>query len=69
MSERVEWLEDGTASGAPYSPRFADRYRSELGVDDLVLDINGNPMPLESMAGELLTLPLDLSMLMTMADR
>lgn len=31
MPERVDWLEDGTASGAPYSPRFGDRYRSELG--------------------------------------
>ncbi|WP_341904331.1 FAD-dependent 5-carboxymethylaminomethyl-2-thiouridine(34) oxidoreductase MnmC [Polaromonas sp. YR568] len=31
MPERIDWLEDGTASGAPYSPRFGDRYRSELG--------------------------------------
>ena len=31
MPERIEWLEDGTASGAPYSPRFGDRYRAELG--------------------------------------
>ncbi|ABM37731.1 bifunctional tRNA (5-methylaminomethyl-2-thiouridine)(34)-methyltransferase MnmD/FAD-dependent 5-carboxymethylaminomethyl-2-thiouridine(34) oxidoreductase MnmC [Polaromonas naphthalenivorans] len=31
MSERIEWLEDGTAGGSPYSPRFGDRYRSELG--------------------------------------
>ncbi len=31
MPERIEWLEDGTESGAPYSPRFDDRYRSELG--------------------------------------
>lgn len=27
MSEPIEWLPDGT----PYSPRFGDRYRSELG--------------------------------------
>lgn len=27
MPERIEWLDDGT----PYSPRFGDRYRSELG--------------------------------------
>ncbi|MES2956377.1 MAG: FAD-dependent 5-carboxymethylaminomethyl-2-thiouridine(34) oxidoreductase MnmC [Pseudomonadota bacterium] len=27
MPERIEWLADGT----PYSPRFGDRYRSELG--------------------------------------
>ena len=31
MSERIEWLDDGTASGSPYSPRFGDRYRSEFG--------------------------------------
>ena len=31
MPERIEWLEDGTAGGSPYSPRFRDRYRSELG--------------------------------------
>ena len=31
MPERIDWLDDGTASGAPYSPRFGDRYRSELG--------------------------------------
>ena len=27
MSEVIDWLPDGT----PYSPRFGDRYRSELG--------------------------------------
>ena len=31
MAERIDWLEDGTAGGSPYSPRFGDRYRSELG--------------------------------------
>ncbi|MDB5966263.1 MAG: FAD-dependent oxidoreductase, partial [Polaromonas sp.] len=31
MPERIEWLDDGTASGAPYSPRFGDRYRAEHG--------------------------------------
>ncbi len=31
MPERIEWLDDGSVSGTPYSPRFADRYRSELG--------------------------------------
>ena len=31
MAERIEWLDDGTAGGSPYSPRFGDRYRSELG--------------------------------------
>ena len=29
MPERIEWREDGTAGGSPYSPRFGDRYRSE----------------------------------------
>jgi len=31
MAERIEWLDDGTASGAPSSLRFGDRYRGELG--------------------------------------
>ena len=31
MPERIEWLDDGTAGGSPFSPRFGDRYRSELG--------------------------------------
>lgn len=31
MPERIDWLDDGTASGAPFSPRFGDRYRGELG--------------------------------------
>ncbi|WP_029524627.1 FAD-dependent 5-carboxymethylaminomethyl-2-thiouridine(34) oxidoreductase MnmC [Polaromonas glacialis] len=31
MPERIEWLEDGTAGGSPYNPRFGDRYRSEGG--------------------------------------
>lgn len=31
MAETIEWLDDGTAGGSPYSPRFGDRYRSELG--------------------------------------
>jgi tRNA 5-methylaminomethyl-2-thiouridine biosynthesis bifunctional protein len=31
MAERIDWLDDGTASGAPFSPRFDDRYRGELG--------------------------------------
>jgi tRNA 5-methylaminomethyl-2-thiouridine biosynthesis bifunctional protein len=31
MPEHIEWLDDGTAGGSPYSPRFDDRYRSELG--------------------------------------
>ena len=29
MSESIVWLDDGTAGGSPYSPRFGDRYRSE----------------------------------------
>ena len=31
MPERIDWLDDGSASGAPFSPRFGDRYRGELG--------------------------------------
>ncbi len=31
MPECIEWLDDGTAGGNPFSPRFGDRYRSELG--------------------------------------
>ena len=31
MLEPIAWRDDGTASGSPYSPRFGDRYRSELG--------------------------------------
>lgn len=31
MPEQIEWLEDGTPGGSPFSPRFGDRYRSELG--------------------------------------
>lgn len=39
MAERIDWLEDGTASGAPYSPRFGDRYRSELGGIEQARDV------------------------------
>lgn len=31
MAERIDWLDDDTASGAPFNPRFGDRYRSESG--------------------------------------
>lgn len=31
IPERIDWLDDGTAGGSPFSPRFGDRYRSELG--------------------------------------
>ena len=31
MAEVIEWVDDGTEGGAPYNPRFGDRYRSELG--------------------------------------
>ncbi|MES1977365.1 MAG: FAD-dependent 5-carboxymethylaminomethyl-2-thiouridine(34) oxidoreductase MnmC [Pseudomonadota bacterium] len=39
MAEVIDWLEDGTASGAPYSPRFGDRYRSELGGLEQARDV------------------------------
>jgi tRNA 5-methylaminomethyl-2-thiouridine biosynthesis bifunctional protein len=39
MPERIEWLDDGTAGGSPFSPRFGDRYRSELGGLDQAKDV------------------------------
>ncbi|MFC5523095.1 FAD-dependent 5-carboxymethylaminomethyl-2-thiouridine(34) oxidoreductase MnmC [Polaromonas jejuensis] len=39
MPERIEWLADGTAGGSPYSPRFGDRYRSELGGLDQAREV------------------------------
>lgn len=39
MSEPIDWLDDGTASGTPYSPRFGDRYRSELGGLEQARDV------------------------------
>lgn len=39
MPERIEWLDDGTAGGSPYSPRFGDRYRSELGGLDQAREV------------------------------
>ena len=39
MPERVEWLDDGTAGGSPFSPRFGDRYRSELGGLDQAREV------------------------------
>jgi tRNA 5-methylaminomethyl-2-thiouridine biosynthesis bifunctional protein len=39
MPERIEWLDDGTAGGNPYSPRFGDRYRSELGGLDQAREV------------------------------
>ncbi|MEO7400111.1 MAG: FAD-dependent 5-carboxymethylaminomethyl-2-thiouridine(34) oxidoreductase MnmC [Polaromonas sp.] len=39
MAERIDWLDDGSAGGSPYSPRFGDRYRSELGGLDQARDV------------------------------
>lgn len=39
MAEVIEWLDDGTAGGSPYSPRFGDRYRSELGGLDQAKEV------------------------------
>jgi len=39
MPERVEWLDDASAAGTPYSPRFQDRYRSELGGLEQAKDV------------------------------
>ncbi|MBC7609233.1 MAG: FAD-dependent 5-carboxymethylaminomethyl-2-thiouridine(34) oxidoreductase MnmC [Polaromonas sp.] len=47
MPERIDWLDDGTASGAPFSPRFGDRYRGELGGLDQSREVflNGCGLP------------------------
>ena len=39
MPERIDWLDDGTASGSPHSPRFGDRYHSEFGGLDQARDV------------------------------
>ncbi|QHI96580.1 tRNA (5-methylaminomethyl-2-thiouridine)(34)-methyltransferase MnmD [Xylophilus rhododendri] len=39
MAEPVEWRADGTPFSTPYSPRFQDRYRSELGGLDQARDV------------------------------
>lgn len=39
MPEPIEWLDDGTASGSPYSPRFDDRYRGERGGLDQAREV------------------------------
>ena len=39
MAERIDWLDDGTAGGSPYSPRFGDRYRSERGGLEQARDV------------------------------
>ncbi len=39
MAEVIKWLDDGTAGGSPFSPRFGDRYRSELGGLDQAKEV------------------------------
>ncbi|RYX98151.1 MAG: FAD-dependent oxidoreductase [Comamonadaceae bacterium] len=39
MPERIDWLDDGGPGGTPYSPRFDDRYRSELGGLEQARDV------------------------------
>ncbi|WP_457278586.1 FAD-dependent 5-carboxymethylaminomethyl-2-thiouridine(34) oxidoreductase MnmC [Polaromonas sp. P5_D5] len=53
MAEVIEWLDDGTAGGSPYSPRFGDRYRSELGGLDQAKEVflKGCGLP-EAWAGQ-----------------
>src|SRR6187402_246746 len=53
MPERIEWLDDGTAGGSPFSPRFGDRYRSELGGLDQAREVflKGCGLP-EAWAGQ-----------------
>lgn len=54
---------------APWIVSDGTGYRSELGLDDLIVDVNGNPMSLELMAGGMLEMPLDPAMLMMMAGQ
>lgn len=53
MPETVNWLDDGSAGGTPYSPRFGDRYRSELGGLEQARDVffKGCGLP-EAWAGQ-----------------
>ena len=53
MPERIEWLDDGTAGGSPFNPRFGDRYRSELGGLSQARDVflHGCGLP-EAWAGQ-----------------
>jgi|GEM_PF-1244127 len=53
---------------APWIVSDADGYRSALVVDDLIVDVNGEALSLQDMAGELMSLPLDLSLLANMAS-
>ena len=39
MPERVEWRDDASIAGTPYSPRFRDRYRSESGGLEQAKDV------------------------------
>jgi len=53
MPEPIEWLDDGTPGGSPFSPRFGDRYRSELGGLDQAKEVflKGCGLP-EAWAGQ-----------------
>lgn len=53
MPEQIEWLKDGTPGGSPYSPRFGDHYRSELGELSQAHEVflNGCGLP-EAWAGQ-----------------
>ena len=44
---------------APWIVSDGTSYRSDIAVDDLIVDINGNPLSLELMLGEALAMPLD----------
>ena len=47
MPERIDWLDDGSASGSPYSPRFGDRYHGESGGVEQARNVflNGCDLP------------------------
>ncbi|MBC7444733.1 MAG: FAD-dependent 5-carboxymethylaminomethyl-2-thiouridine(34) oxidoreductase MnmC [Polaromonas sp.] len=39
MPERIDWRQDGTPGGSAFSPRFGDRYHSELGGLDQAREV------------------------------
>jgi tRNA 5-methylaminomethyl-2-thiouridine biosynthesis bifunctional protein len=47
MPEPIDWRDDGTLEGSPFSPRFQDRYRSEQGGIDQAREVflNGCGLP------------------------
>lgn len=46
------------AALVPWIVGDADGYRADIVIDDLIMNVNGQPMPLEAMAGPVLNRPL-----------